>query len=102
MESTIEATFELGIRALKFPPWERNLVFLEGRKFEIDFAWPQWKVGIEIDGHVHRIQERFNSDIEKHALALLAGWTIMRIGGRDIRSGRAFTWAEQLLAKWRQ
>lgn len=100
MDSPIEAKFDQGIRALKFPPWERNLVFLEGRKFELDFAWPQWKAGIEIDGHVHRVKARFTSDLEKHALALLDGWTILRVGGANIRSGEAFTWAEKFLSRW--
>jgi very-short-patch-repair endonuclease len=95
--SGLEARFEQGIRALHFPPWVRNHVFLPDRKFQLDFAWPDRKLAIEIDGHVHRIHERFESDLEKHWLALQAGWTVLRIGGRQIRDGRAFEWAEQFL-----
>lgn len=99
-DSRIEAEFALQMRGLKFPPWKRNLVFLEGRKFELDFSWPAWKFAVEVDGHVHRIKERFDSDHEKHALAMLAGWTILRVGGKDIRNGRAVTWAEGLISRY--
>jgi very-short-patch-repair endonuclease len=98
-ESEIEATFALQLRAGLFPKWERNYRHLADRKFEIDFAWPVFNFGIEIDGEAHRIKERFHSDIEKHALSLLAGWTILRIGGREVRSGIGIGWATDMLRK---
>ena len=97
--SRIEAQLELQMRALKLPGWVRNLVFLEHRKFELDFAWPSLKFAVEVDGHVHRIKERFNADHEKHALAMLAGWTVLRVGGQDIRNGSAVTWVETMLSR---
>lgn len=97
-DSQIEAELALQMRALKFAPWVRNLRFLETRKFELDFAWPAWKFAVEVDGHVHRIKERFNADHEKHALAMLDGWTVLRVGGKDIRNGRAVQWVDRLLA----
>ena len=31
------------------------------------------------------------------ALALLAGWKILEVGGREIRNGKASQWLQQLL-----
>lgn len=95
--STLEAEFELGIRALKFPRWVRNYRAIPGRKFELDFAWPERRQAIEIDGAMHRISARFHADIEKHALLLFEGWRILRVGGRAIRDGIAFEWAERFI-----
>lgn len=95
-DSTIEATLALHIRASKLPDPKRNYVFLPDRKLELDFCWPELKLGVEVEGAVHRIKERFHGDIEKHALALIHGWTVMRVDGRAIRSGNAIDWLCQL------
>lgn len=97
-ESAIEAHFGRDARALKLPPWRRNYRFLDGRKFEIDYAWVDLRFGVEIDGHVHRIRDRFDTDREKGALAILAGWTVMHVTGQHIRQGLAVEWVRQAIA----
>lgn len=67
------------------------------RRFRVDFAWPDRRVIVEVDGEVHRIKARFHADIEKHALLVLAGWTVLRVGGREVRSGQAVQWVRQVL-----
>ena len=95
-QSDIEAMFALQLRTTDIPTPVRNCVFLTDRKLELDFAWPDLKLGVEIEGAVHRIRERFHGDIEKHALALIHGWTVLRVDGRSIRNGKAIEWFEQL------
>jgi very-short-patch-repair endonuclease len=97
LDSALEATFAQQLRAEGLPAAERNYVFLPDRKLELDFAWPRARFSVEIDGAVHRITERFHSDREKHALALLAGWVILPVTGRHVRSGQAIAWARALL-----
>lgn len=97
IDSVLEATFALQARAEKFPPWVRNFVFLPDRRLEIDFAWPDLKFGVEIHGGVHRVGTHLERDAEKIALALLAGWTILPVASRHVRSGRAIAWAKSLL-----
>jgi very-short-patch-repair endonuclease len=97
-ESAIEATFALQLRADRVRPHVRNLVYLPPRKFELDFAWPELRLGVEVQGMAHRVKERFRADIEKRALALLAGWTVLEVDGASIRNGRAIEWLKQLLA----
>jgi hypothetical protein len=46
----------------------------------------------------HRIKGKFKRDIEKRALALLAGWRVLEVGGDEVRSGRALVWLRELLA----
>lgn len=97
MTSPIEALLDVHIRAEKLPRPVHEFPFLEHRKFRFDRAWPQIKFAVEVDGHVHRIKSRFDSDREKHALALLAGWTVLHVTGHHIRSGQAITWLKALL-----
>jgi very-short-patch-repair endonuclease len=95
--SALEATFALHLRADKVPEPVREHMPIVGRKFRIDFAWPKIKFGVEVDGEVHRIKERFHGDIEKGALLLLAGWAILHVSGREVRSGQALVWTKAAL-----
>jgi very-short-patch-repair endonuclease len=95
--SPIEELFALQLRADKLPlPW-RQYKFLPDRDYRFDFAWEPIMFSVEVDGEVHRIKERFHADIEKHVLAIIAGWTVMRVDGRSVRDGRAVKWAAQAL-----
>lgn len=96
IDSPIEALFAQQLRAFRVRAWVRNHVFIPGRKLEIDFCWPDDKRGVEIEGAVHRIKTRFHSDIEKHALARLNGWEILRVDGRAVRNAQGIGWLAQL------
>ena len=49
-------------------------------KYFLDFAWPEKKFCIEIDGEQHqRFEERRKKDIEKDALLKEEGWTEIRV-----------------------
>lgn len=79
------------------PAHQRNYFFLPDRDLELDYAWPLVKVAVEVQGQAHRIKGKFKRDIEKRALALLAGWRVLEVGGDEVRSGRALEWLRQLL-----
>lgn len=85
------------MRAEHLPAAVRQYIVNPDRRWRLDFAWPGIKVAVEVDGEVHRIAERFHSDIEKHAWLTLNGWTLLRVGGREVRSGQAITWLKTLL-----
>ena len=78
-------------------PMARNYFFLPDRDFELDFAWPHMKIAVEVQGMAHRIKGKFQRDIEKRALALLAGWRVLEVDGASVRDGRAIEWLKQLL-----
>lgn len=56
-------------------------------KFSLDFAWPDKKICIEIDGEQHqRFQEQKQRDIEKDKLLKEEGWIELRKLWKDIFS----------------
>ena len=95
--SKLERRFDQQIEEAGLPPPKRNWFFLNGRDFELDRAWPAKKVAVEVQGMAHRIKGKFQRDIEKRALALLAGWRVLEVDGKSIRDGRAIEWAKRLV-----
>lgn len=95
--SKLELRLEQQIEDAGLPKARRNHFPILGRDFEIDFAWPESMMGVEVQGMAHRIKGKFRADIEKRALCLLAGWHILEVGGAEIRSGKAIQWITQLL-----
>ena len=59
------------------------------RKWRIDFAWPDFKLAVEIESSVHRIKGRFSSDIPKYNYLQMEGWTLLRYTRQMIESGTA-------------
>ena len=69
----------------------RQFIFHETRKWRFDFAWPQYKVAVEIDGGVyqtkatgHRSISGVVSQMEKLNLAQIAGWKVLRFHANDL------------------
>lgn len=101
-ESKIERRLDQQIMDAGLPEPRRNYFFLEGRDFEIDRAWPLVKMGVEVQGMAHRIKGKFKRDIEKRALAQLAGWRVLEVDGASVRDGRAIKWLIELLGEYGQ
>ena len=95
--SPLELAFAEQLSILRVPAPVREHRFLAERNFRLDFAWPPQRVAVEVQGMVHRIKGRFRADIEKRALALLAGWRVLEVSGAEIRSGQAIAWLIALL-----
>lgn len=91
-DSRAEAMFDLQLKALDIRGHVRNHRFCPGRKFELDFAWVEWKIAVEIQGAVHRIRDKFARDTEKMFLEHLHGWRVIRATKDDVVSGRAAAW----------
>jgi very-short-patch-repair endonuclease len=95
--SELELLFAQQLTLLKLPNPLREFKHIEHRDFRLDFAWPDRRLGVEVQGMVHRIKARFSGDIEKRALGLLAGWRVLEVSGAEIRSGRAIAWLIALM-----
>lgn len=98
-ESKLERRFDQQLSESGLPEPRRNWFFLNGRDFELDRAWPAMKCAVEVQGMAHRIKGKFQRDIEKRALAMLSGWTVLEVDGASIRDGRAIEWTKQLLER---
>lgn len=63
--------------------YEREHTFALPRRWRFDFAWPEEKVAVEMEGGVwvrgsHQRPVRFVRDCEKYNRAALDGWTVLR------------------------
>lgn len=95
-KSELEGELEIQLKAAKIQVVAQHRPVQE-RKWTLDFAIPERKLGIEVQGGVHRIRDKFARDIEKRAELMLAGWRILEVDGNAIKDGRAFAWVERLL-----
>ena len=68
------------LRAARFTGWEANFaVFLEGRRYYIDIAFPHIKLAIEIDGRLHEEDhDLFESDRWRQNALVADGWRVLR------------------------
>ncbi|MCE5224883.1 MAG: endonuclease domain-containing protein [Porphyromonadaceae bacterium] len=61
----------------------REYMFHPKRKWRLDFAWPEFKLAVEIEGGVftkgrHTRPKGFIGDIEKYNELTLYGWKLLR------------------------
>lgn len=81
----------------ELPLPETEYRFHPTRKFRLDIAWPDHKIGVEIQGGGwsrgrHHRPKGYRKDCEKQALAMLEGWRILHIVPEQIGSGEAIEW----------
>ena len=96
-----EETFALHCQAYNLTP-EREYVFAKGRKFRFDFAWPHYKVAVEIEGGTrtqgrHTRHSGFEADCRKYNLAVAAEWLVYRFTTEMVTSGEAITIVKEAL-----
>ncbi len=82
--SRLEAEFELMLTEEKAPPWVREHEFdAGGRRWRLDFAWPEFKVAAELQGGTRGIRGRhvraggYAGDCEKLNAAQVQGWIVL-------------------------
>jgi very-short-patch-repair endonuclease len=100
--NSVEQVLALQCKADRLPEFAQNYRFHVKRKFEIDIAFPRYKVGVEIDGGVftgkaHGSITGILRDMEKHNLLVLDGWRVLRYTPAAVRRGEALQALKQLL-----
>ena len=90
------------MKAMRLPAPQREFRFHPERRWRFDFAWPDRKVAMEVEGGVwsggrHTRGAGFEGDCEKYNIAVLAGWKVLRVTARHIKSGAALEWLESSL-----
>ncbi len=81
-------------RLLGIPEPEREYQFARPRRWRFDYAWPEYRVALEVEGGVwkggrHNYPVGFLRDMEKYNMAALLGWRVFRFTPLDMRDGRA-------------
>lgn len=98
--SALEESLAFQIRALRLPSPVREYRFHGSRKWRADFAWPECRLLVEVEGGTwtggrHTRGAGFEKDVEKYNEAALDGWTVLRFTGRMIESGKAIQMIER-------
>jgi len=104
MKSEIEELFALHVRAHRLEPAEREYRFDLDRKWRCDFAWPDYKLMVEIEGGSwsagrHNRGVGFAADCEKYNQAVVDGWRVLRYTGDMVRSGLAIEQVKAVLGR---
>jgi very-short-patch-repair endonuclease len=78
-------------------------IFSQARKFELDIAIPEHRIGIEIDGGVYTRQAHgsvngIKRDMAKHNLLVREGWRVLRFRPDEVRRGEAAQGVKDLLS----
>jgi very-short-patch-repair endonuclease len=92
--SHLEEILELHIKVSGLPMPAREFRFHPKRRWRFDFAWPLYKVAVEVDGGIysrgrHVRGSGFERDAEKGNEAVLAGWRVLHFTPHQVRSGTA-------------
>lgn len=84
--------------------WEEEYVFLKGRRFRFDFAWPKHMIAVEIEGATfvkgrHTSGVGFAKDCEKYNLATLSGWRVYRFTTQMVNDQTAIQFMHKVFIK---
>lgn len=87
---------------LSWPPHCREYRFHKTRRWRFDFAWPDRKLAVEIQGGIfvggaHTRGAGFRADREKINAAILDGWRVLEFTDREVTNGEALCVIETAL-----
>lgn len=97
-----EATFAIHCQAFNLSP-EREFRFHPGRRWRIDFAFPEHKIAVEIEGGIwsggrHVRGSGYSKDLEKYNMLALNGWRLLRFSPQMVNSGMAIDTVREILS----
>lgn len=86
----------------RLPRPRREYRFCPDRRWRFDFAWPEQKVALEVQGGQwvkgrHVRGKGFERDCEKFSAAAILGWRVLPVTTDMVNDGRALRWLEQAL-----
>ena len=102
-KSSGEQHFAQLCRTLKMPEPQREHKFHPTRRWRFDFAWPEKKVAVEIEGGVyidgrHTRGKGYERDLEKYNAAVADGWKVFRFTPGMLRKDPAGCMAQVKIA----
>ncbi len=107
--SDLEDNLERHMAFSGLPLPAREYRFHPKRRWRFDFAWPLYKVAVEVDGGIYSRGRHvrgygFERDAEKGNGAVLNGWLVLHFTPRQVKSGIAIRQIQELIRKsaaWR-
>lgn len=90
----IPVPFDQQCRAYGLPEPTAEHRFHPTRRWRFDWAWPAYKIAVEIEGGVfaggrHSRGAGYRNDLEKYNSAHLMGWRVFRYLPEQVRDGQA-------------
>lgn len=100
--SALEENFAFQCKALKLPVPQREFKFHPERRWRTDFAWPDRKVLLEVEGGLfvngrHSRGKGMEADMEKYNAAAAMGYFVFRFSERAVNNGEAVKFIESVL-----
>ena len=100
---SLSERFLLQLRRLGIPEPVHELAFHPSRKWRFDFAWPTWKLAVEVDGGTfargrssgHTSISGMARDREKDAEAAILGWSVIRVDAVHVDNGIGADWVRR-------
>ena len=101
--SDLEDKLEFQLKSAKITGFTREYKFHPKRRWRLDFAWIDQKIGVEVEGGIwlprsgHNTGVGISRDVEKGNSLTLLGWKLIRVTGKMIKSGEALNIIESIL-----
>jgi len=112
-ESELEKEFAKQCLKYKLPPFEREFLFADavGRKWRADFAWPAYRLLLELHGLIvmrnaeghsivrggHGTPQGMRNDVEKNNAAIMLGFSVLVFHQGHVTSGDAIAMTQRVL-----
>lgn len=110
--SKSEERFAFHMKHVGIPDPVREYRFSETtkRRWRFDFAWPDLKIAVEIEGLLHygknpdgtaktgrhQTARGYQGDLDKYNTAALEGWAVLRFSQHHVKTGDAIRTLERL------
>ena len=104
--SYLEDILEHKLKIYGFLHFQREYIFHPTRRWRFDFAFPELKIAVEIEGGIHLKGKRksrhttakgFTEDCVKYNEAACLGWTVLRVTADQVRSMEALDWIYRMI-----
>ena len=100
--SALEEELYLQIKALKIKEPKREHKFHKDRKWRFDFAWPEEKFAVEVEGGTciygrHNRPQGFENDCIKYGEAIRLGWDVYRCTSSMVKKMDAVDFIDNFL-----
>lgn len=97
-----ESLMALQLAGVGLEGFVREFRFHPVRKWRFDFAWPEKKLAIEIEGGAfvggrHTTGAGFRADLEKYNAAALLGWKVLRFLPEWVGDGAALRMVQEVI-----
>ena len=107
MTSALENLFAMQLDSAGLTGYVREYQAIPGRKFRFDFAFLRERLLVEINGGTynggaHGRGVGINRDYEKNNLAVKFGWDVLSFDTKQVKSGEAVNFTEQILINQKQ